>query len=176
MNVVGLSRSNIRLRSIALAIRIADPSAGQYSLLLIQEGLQWNLPFVMLEEKGTMLPLDALLHYVWLTVCEPHGLSRLHEEIAVILKHRNLSRFVGGGTYYTPYVTYNGYQAFDAYVVIDVLRNVLPTPLPNCLSLFHAKSSASMLATEHDAAEGKRLLLSLLRLRYQVRQPKVVKQ
>lgn len=175
MNVIALKASKIRIRSISLAIRISDVSTGYVSLLMFQQGAKWNLPAVLLEEKGTVEPLIALLEQTRGTICAPHGLSEVHQQISNILEHRNLSRFVGGGTYYVPYVTIHGYQSFDAYVVVDLPKSILPEMLPTTLHLFHYKSSAEMLAW-HDAVEGKRLMLALLRLRYQVQHVKKVKQ
>jgi hypothetical protein len=117
---------------------------------------------------------DAALHHLraQLLCHAPDALAPLEVAVACALQHRNLHRFVGGGTLYAQYVSDAGFQCFAAYVAIDVPPAVIAaiaaplTTLVNerCVFLFGGACYPDAVDAAH-----RDWLRPLLRLRMQVR-------
>lgn len=93
----------------------------QNSILLVKDGEKFQIPGGKYENE---IDSGCLKNTLFREGCEEFfdkfGLTNLKEWIQQELHNRNLLMLIGGGNYYHQFITMNGYQSFNLYVVFDI--------------------------------------------------------
>lgn len=105
-------------------------SDNKNKILLVKDGEKFQIPGGKYENE---IDSGCLKNTLFREGCEElfdkFALVNLKEWIKQELHNRNLLTFIGGGNYYQQFITMNGYQSFNLFVIFDVPEDVYNSEL-----------------------------------------------